>query len=127
MLERLSHNELSDDNLSLLRDYCSTIHRRYEDSQLFSRHLDKFIVDYGFAPKTLANNINVALTKKLLPPFIDVSSDNTERLALIDCLICNLAARKKLLEMQRATMLSHRTSPMKLSIKDFLRKRQGAL
>lgn len=101
LLERLSHNELSDDNLSLLRDYCSTIHRRYEDSQLFSRHLDKFIVDYGFAPKTLANNINVALTKKLLPPFIDVSSDNTERLALIDCLICNLAARKKLLEMQK--------------------------
>ncbi len=101
LLERLSHNELSDDNLSLLRDYCSTIHRRYEDSQLFSRHLDKFIVDYGFAPKTLANNINVALTKNLLPPFIDVSSDNTERLALIDCLICNLAARNKLLEMQK--------------------------
>ena len=101
LLERLSHNELSDDNLSLLRDYCSTIQRRYEDSQLFSRHLDKFIVDYGFAPKTLANNINVALTKTLLPPFIDVSSDNSERLALIDCLICNLAARKKLLEMQK--------------------------
>ena len=101
LLERLSHNELSDDNLSLLRDYCSTIHRRYEDSQLFSRHLDKFIVDYGFAPKTLANNINVALTKNLLPPFIDVSSDNSERLALIDCLICNIGARKKLLEMQK--------------------------
>lgn len=101
LLERLSHNELSDDNLSLLRDYCSTIHRRYENSQLFGRHLDKFIVDFGFAPKTLANNINIALTKKLLPPFIDVSRDNTERLALIDCLICNIAARKKLLEMQK--------------------------
>lgn len=101
LLERLSHNELSDDNLSLLRDYCSTIHRRYEDNQLFGRHLDKFIVDFGFAPKTLANNVNVALTKNLLPPFIDVSCDNSERLALIDCLICNLAARKKLLEMQK--------------------------
>ena len=101
LLERLSHNELSDDNLSLLRDYCSTIQRRYENSQLFSRHLDKFIVDYGFAPKTLANNINIALTRNLLPPFISASNDNSERLALIDCLICNLAARNKLLEMQK--------------------------
>lgn len=101
LLERLSHNELSDDNLSLLRAYCSTIQRRYENSQLFSRHLDKFIVDFGFAPKTLANNINIALTRNLLPPFISASNDNTERLALIDCLICNLAARNKLLEMQK--------------------------
>lgn len=119
LLERLSHNELSDDNLSLLRDYCSTIHRRYENSLLFSRHLDKFIVDYGFAPKTLANNINVAFTKNLLPPFIDVSSDNSERLALIDCLICNLAARNKLLEMQKGYYVFTPDKPDEVIYKGF--------
>lgn len=32
LLERLAHNEVSDDNLMLLRDYCSTINRRYEEN-----------------------------------------------------------------------------------------------
>ena len=101
LLERLAHKELSNENLSLLRDYCSTIHRRYENSQLFGRHLDQFISDYGFAPKTLANKINEALSKDTLPPFIDVSNDNSVRFALIECLVANLPARKKLLEMQK--------------------------
>ena len=42
LLEHLAHNELSDENLWLLRDYCATIHRRYEDNPLFGRHLDAF-------------------------------------------------------------------------------------
>ena len=105
LLERLAHNEVSDDNLMLLRDYCSTINRRYEESVLFSRHLDYFITNYGFAPRKLANDINTALAEGTLVEYIGPSHDNTERMALIYCLIGNLQARNKLLEMQRGYMV----------------------
>ncbi len=101
VLERLSHNEISDDNLKYLRDYCSTIHKRYENNALFGRHLDSFITSFEFAPRTLANIINDALAKGELPPFISASEDNSERKQLISMLILNLAARKKLLELQK--------------------------
>ena len=101
VLERLSHNEISDDNLKYLRDYCSTIHKRYENNALFGRHLDSFITSFEFAPRTLANIINDALAKGELPPFISASEDNSERKQLISMLISNLAARKKLLELQK--------------------------
>ena len=99
LLERLSHGEVSDDNLALLRDYCATIQKRYEGHPLFERHLNMFVSDYGFAPRTLANNINQALSKNTLPPFVDISDDNTTRKNLIFCLMGNLQARKKLLEL----------------------------
>lgn len=103
LLEHLSHNELSDDNLMLLRDYCSTINRRYENNLLFSRHLDYFIKSYGFAPRTIAGNIQKATDDDILLQFeyIDASHDNTRRMALIYRLISNIPARKKFLEMQR--------------------------
>ena len=101
LLERLAHNEVSDDNLMLLRDYCSTINRRYEESVLFGRHLDYFITSYGFAPRKLANDINTAFAEGTLVEYISPSHDNTARMALIYCLIGNLQARNKLLEMQR--------------------------
>lgn len=101
VLERLSHNEISDDNLKYLRDYCSTIHKRYENNSLFGRHLDLFISSFGFAPRTLANAINVALAKEELPPFVSPSEDNSVRKELIKCLIFNLDARKQLLELQK--------------------------
>ena len=105
LLERLAHNEVSDDNLMLLRDYCSTINRRYEESVLFGRHLDYFITSYGFAPRKLANDINTAFTEGTLVEYISPSHDNTARMALIYCLIGNLQARNKLLEMQRGYMV----------------------
>lgn len=101
LLERLSHGEVSDDNLALLRDYCATIQKRYEDHPLFERHLNMFISDYGFSPRGLANNINQALSQNLLPPFENISDENSARKNLIFCLISNLSARKKLLEMLR--------------------------
>lgn len=101
LIERLAHNEVSDENLILLRDYCSTIQRRYEDDVLFGRHLDYFINDYHFAPRTLANNINDAIMKGTLVEYISPSHDNTARIALIYCLMGNLQARKKLLELQK--------------------------
>ena len=113
LLEHLAHNELSDENLWLLRDYCSTINRRYEDNPLFGRHLDYFITTYGFAPRTIAGNIQAATDGGLLLEFeyIDPSHDNIRRMALINSLISNIAARKKLLEMQRGYIVNTDEDP----------------
>lgn len=101
LLEHLAHNELSDENLMLLRDYCSTINRRYEDNPLFGKHLDYFISDYGFAPRTIANNINEAFEENRVEVFTTPSEDYPLRRLLIYALMINVQARNKLLEMQR--------------------------
>ncbi|MDE5598420.1 MAG: type I restriction endonuclease subunit R, partial [Lachnospiraceae bacterium] len=101
LLEHLAHNEVSDEHLILLRDYCSTINRRYEDNALFGRHLDYFITTYGFAPRAVANNINNAFAEGVMAEYISPSYDNSMRMGLIYCLISNISARKKLLEMQK--------------------------
>ncbi len=101
LIEHLAHGDLSDENIALLRDYCASINRRYENDVLHGRHLDIFIADYGYAPRTLANDINKALSTHSLPPFVSASGNNTERADLVSCLIGNIKAREKLLEMQR--------------------------
>ena len=103
VLEHLSHNDLSDENLLLLRNYCSAIHGRYENNPLFSRHLDAFIADFGFAPRTVADKIQKAVDEGRLEqyPYSSPSGDNTYRMSLIQDLIYNVNARKKLLEMQK--------------------------
>ena len=113
LLEHLAHNELSDENLWLLRDYCSTINRRYEDNALFGKHLDYFITSYGFAPRTIAGNIQQATDDGILIEFeyIDPSHDNSKRMALIYSLISNIEARNKLLEMQRGYIISTEEDP----------------
>ena len=113
LLEHLAHNEVSDENLWLLRDYCSTINRRYENNALFGKHLDYFITTYGFAPKTIAGNIQQATDDgiSLKDNYIDPSHDNTRRMSLINDLISNTAARKKLLEMQRGYIVSTGEDP----------------
>lgn len=113
LLEHLAHNEVSDENLWLLRDYCSTINRRYEDNALFGRHLDYFITTYGFAPRTIAGKIQQATDDGLLieHEYIDPSHDNTKRMALIYSLISNIAARNKLLEMQRGYIVNTEEDP----------------
>lgn len=100
LLEHLAHGEVSDDNLALLRDYCATIHRRYEDNPISGRHLTEFIENYKFAPRTLADIINTALTQGTLPPYCNPSYDNFTRRNMIFCLIANIDARKELLNMQ---------------------------
>lgn len=116
LLEHLAHNEVSDENLWLLRDYCSTINRRYEDNALFGRHLDYFITNYGFAPRTIAGNIQQATDNGMLIEFeyVDPSHDNTKRMALIYSLISNIAARNKLLEMQRGYIVNTEEDPDEL-------------
>ena len=101
LIEHLAHGDLSDENIALLRDYCASINRRYENDVLHGRHLDVFISDFGYAPRTLANDINKALSTHALPPFVSASGDNYARAELVSCLIGNIKAREKLLEMQR--------------------------
>lgn len=101
LLEYLSHGYITDDNLSFLRDYCASINRRYENNPLFGHHLSMFITNFGFSPKDLALNINNAISQNILPPFISPSDENRTRNNLISCLISNLEARKKLLELHR--------------------------
>lgn len=101
LLEYLSHGYITDDNLSFLRDYCASINRRYENNPLFGHHLSMFITNFGFSPKDLALHINNAISQNILPPFISPSDENRTRNDLISCLISNLEARKKLLELHR--------------------------
>lgn len=100
LLERLTHGEVSDENLGLLRDYCASIHRRYETNALHGHHLSRFAEEFDFTPRSLANDIEKALQKGL-PEFIDASHNNADRMLLIECLIDNVLAKKYLLEMQR--------------------------
>ena len=48
LLEHLSHGDVSDENLILLRDYCSRISNRYENNSLFEKHLNEFINNFIF-------------------------------------------------------------------------------
>lgn len=114
LLEHLAHNDLSDENLWLLRDYCSTINRRYENNALFGRHLDYFITEYGFAPKTIAFSIQEAFDHGSLPPYTSPSEPNTERMDLIGNLIFSIPARRKLLEMQRGYVVKTEADPDEL-------------
>ena len=114
LLEHLAHNELSDENLWLLRDYCAAIHRRYENNPLFGRHLDAFISVFGFAPRTIANNIQEAFDASILPEYSSPSEENTVRMSLIECLMMSLPARRKLLEMQRGYVARTEEDPDEL-------------
>ena len=111
LLERLSHNELSDDNLFLLRDYCAIINRRYEDNRFFGHHLEYFIKNFGYSPKDLAADIQAAFDDNKLPPYNSPSDDNTIRMALIDRLITSIPARKKLLELRQGYILTTDEDP----------------
>lgn len=114
LLEHLAHNEVSDENLWLLRDYCSTINRRYENNVLFGKHLDYFNATFDFSPKTIAFRIQEAYDKELLPAYKSPSDNNTERMDLIIDLIGNIPARRKLLEMQRGYFVTTEEDPDKL-------------
>ena len=106
LLEHLAHGEVSDENLLLLRNYCSTINKRYEDNDMFGKHLDYFITTYGFAPRTLANNIQDAFEKGILAEYDSPSGDNTARLSLIAMLMNSIPARNKLVELHKGYSVS---------------------
>lgn len=119
LLEHLSHGEVSDDNLALLKDYCSTITNRYIDNPLFGRHLDEFIDKFGFSPIYIAEKIKDALDSGALPPFISPSDANTERIALISELIYNSQAKDKLMELKKGYFVFAPDKPDELIYRGF--------
>lgn len=119
LLEHLSHGEVSDDNLILLRDFCSTITNRYKDHPLFERHLDEFIAEFNYSPIYIAEKINNALTKGILPLYISASEPNTERLELINELLSKPKAKDKLLELKKGYYVFAPDTPDELINKGF--------
>ncbi len=111
LLEYLAHKDVSDENLWLLCDYCSTIHRRYENNSTFGWRLEDFIKTFGFAPRTIAFNIQSAYAHGTLPPYENPNGNNTKRMELIQNLINNIDARNKLLEMHQGYWLTTEKEP----------------
>ena len=106
VIEHLSHGEVSDENLIYLRDYCSSVNRRYENNTMFGNHLRDFIAEFGYSPRSIANAIQDALERKILPDYVSPSGNNGARIDLIARLINNISARKKLIEMHKGYSLS---------------------
>lgn len=100
LLEHLSHGEVSDENLTLLRDYCSLITNRYKNNVLFSRHLDEFIDKFGYSPVAISEQIQTAFTSGTLPLYENPSADNSVRMSVISKLIYDNNAKNKLLELR---------------------------
>ena len=119
LLEHLAHGELTDDNLILLRDYLSSIQRRYENNPLVHRHLEMFETNFGFSPRDLAETIYSAFEEGRLPDFTSPSEPNQERFSLISNLITNIEARNKLLDMQRGYYEITPDTPDTLIYSDF--------
>ena len=106
LFEHLAHGEVSDENLVLLRDYLSTINGRYENNQLFGRHLTELITKYNFSPKNLAVRINNCIENNAFPAYVNISDPNLERKELINELISNIAVRNKVLELYKGYRVS---------------------
>ncbi len=119
LLEHLCHGVVSDENLSLLKDYCSTITNRYKNNPLFERHLDEFISSFGYSPIFIAEKIKDALESGNLPEYNCPSDANQERNDLIIDLIYNNEAKDKLLELQKGYSVFAPDKPDELIFKGF--------
>ena len=119
LLEHLSHGEVSDENLVLLRDYCSSITNKYKDHPLFHKHLDEFIEKFGYSPVFISEKIKEAMDSGILPPYESPSEPNNERLDLIARLITNVDAKNKLMELQKGYYVFAPDSPDELIYKGF--------
>lgn len=100
VLEYLSHGLVTNENLFLLRDYCSSINQRFENNRLLRYHLDEYLASYGFLPRNIAITIANAFEHDNVP-YYDDGGLNKERKQLIQILMQNIPARKKLIELQR--------------------------
>lgn len=119
LLEHLSHGEVSDENLVLLRDYCSSITNKYKDHPLFHKHLDEFIEKFGYSPVFISEKIKEAMDSGALPPYESPSEPNNERLSLIARLITSIDAKNKLMELQKGYYVFAPDSPDELIYKGF--------
>lgn len=119
LLERLSHGEVTDKNLTLLKDYCSSITNKYKEHPLFRRHLDEFITSFNFSPIFISEKIKNALDLNLLPEYKGISGDNIARIELISELISNKAAKDKLIELKKGYYVFAPDTPDELINKGF--------
>lgn len=94
LLERISHGEVSDANLELLAEKCSTIYNRTNDE-----HNTEFREIAGFTLRDFSLTIFDAFEKNLLPEYTDINEPNLERRKLVSPLINNNNARVKLSEL----------------------------
>lgn len=119
LLEHLSHGEVSDENLALLRDYCSSITNRYKNDKLFGKHLDEFIDKFGYSPVFISEKIQEAMDNNSLPPYSSPSEDNRARVDLISKLIFDNQAKEKLLELKKGYYVFAPETPDTLIYKGF--------
>ncbi|MCH5213764.1 MAG: DEAD/DEAH box helicase family protein [Muribaculaceae bacterium] len=91
LLERITHGEVSDENLSLLASKLTGIDRRTSESDKnqFTSLVHINIID-------IATNIYNALSSGSLPQYLNVNEPNSERKALVRVLAINPEARKLL-------------------------------
>ena len=94
LLERISHGEVSDANLELLAEKCSTIYNRTNDE-----HNAEFRAIAGFTLRDFSLTIFEAFEKNLLPEYTNINEPNLERRKLVSPLINNNNARVKLSEL----------------------------
>ncbi|WP_313266880.1 type I restriction endonuclease subunit R [Epilithonimonas vandammei] len=94
LLERITHGDLSDDNLRLLASRLSRINIKSDDKQR-----QKFTDLARIEIKDLAVQIFSALEEGILEPFIEVNNPNLARKGLVRPLTHNPKARQYLLEL----------------------------
>lgn len=78
LLERITHGEVSDDNLKYLAGKLSRLHSKCDNDQK-----EQFSAICGVDMKDLAANIYNALENNSLPPYIDINEPNNERRGLV--------------------------------------------
>lgn len=96
LFEKMSLGYIPDDYLHLLASKLATIGNRADPEELLD-----FAQLSPRTPQGWAQHIMQALEEDKLPPFEDVNDDNTERKQLLEGLLSNVAARKKLVEIAK--------------------------
>lgn len=92
LLERITHGEVSDDNLKLLAGRLSRIHNRANEEE---RTEFERIAKTGISE--IASNIYQAFEAGYLPEYVNVNAPNNERKGLVRALATNPQAREYLL------------------------------
>lgn len=92
LLERITHGEVSDDNLKYLAGKLSRLHSKCDNDQK-----DQFSAICGVDMKDLAANIYNALENNSLPLYIDINEPNNERRGLVSLLANSPKSRTYLL------------------------------
>ena len=86
----------------MLLRVCATINRRYEDDALFGGIIWITLLHLmDLLQEQLQINTNKAFSEGIMVEEVSPSHDNSMRMGIIYCLISNIQARKKLLEMQK--------------------------